>query len=111
MRRSWRTGSACRAGRRWPAPSSACRCSGNEAGRTDTSAKRQRGASSSPRWRFGLVSRPSIDVGVGAQVLEDLLALLLVDHQVDALAVVAALDAALGAQEGGLVLLPVLVAA
>src|SRR5688572_7616236 len=49
----------------------------------------------------------SVHVRVGAQVLEDLLALLFIQHQIDALPVVAALDAALGPHEQRLILLPV----
>src|SRR5439155_3485394 len=50
---------------------------------------------------------PSIHVRVGAEVLEDLLPLLLVDHQVHAVAAVAALDLALGLAEQRQVTAPV----
>src|SRR5262249_19069737 len=43
----------------------------------------------------------SIHVRIGAEVLEDFLALLLVDHQIDALAAVALLEALLAAHEEG----------
>src|SRR5947209_5237446 len=52
-----------------------------------------------------------IHIRVGAQVLENLLPLLLVEHQIDALAAVAPLNAALGAQEQAGEGLPVAVAA
>ena len=60
--------------------------------------------------RLGNLSPPggrSIDVGVGAQVFEDFLTAFLVDHQIDAVAVVAALDAALRLHEILVVALPV----
>src|SRR5579883_3192103 len=53
----------------------------------------------------------SVHVGVGAQVLEDLLPLLLVDQQVHALAVVPPLRPPLGLEEDRRVPLPVAVAA
>src|SRR5262249_2289886 len=53
----------------------------------------------------------SIDVGVGPQLLEDLLALLLVQHQVHARPAVAPSDAALRPDEQRMIPLPVPVAA
>jgi len=43
--------------------------------------------------------RISIHIGIGAEIFENLLPVFLVDQQVDALAAMAALDAALGATE------------
>src|SRR5215468_4358980 len=52
-------------------------------------------------------SFPSVDIGVGAKILEDLLTTFLVDHQVDTVAAVAALQAFLGLDKILVVALPV----
>src|SRR3979490_823637 len=48
----------------------------------------------------------SIHVRVGAQILEDFLAVLLVDHEIDGLAVVATFELALSLHEEGVEALP-----
>src|SRR5262249_25970152 len=68
--------------------------------------KRERPLGASPSPLVGL-----IDVRVGPKILENLLPLLLVEHQVHALLVVPLLNAALGPEEQRLVLVPVDVAA
>src|SRR5438128_1399307 len=61
------------------------------------------GRATLPVWRCVTAS---IHVWISAKILQDLLALLLINHEIHALAAVATLDAALGFEEEGLEDLP-----